>query len=301
MSEITLVRSIGLSEAEAALLIASAVSVMPQVREHLSAHQLREPEYAEKALREKASKGEISEQQQAEYYAALTLCQYQPESFVPLVLGEVAYGDSYTEHPSFGSVDRNLFTSTNPRVFGSPYTGHNLTGLRFLRGIVSIGNKESKSAPFLREGMTLCEVHMSIDQFAGLLRDRRSHSPCALEFLNFSTLDVPPRMLSSFDTVDTVAERMRQICQPVYVALDAMRNYLMSGERISSKADYAELVSRAELIGQALRDAKAPIQALMQEAAGTSAEAATRQMIAEITEPVKALGMDADSLFVRLT
>jgi hypothetical protein len=296
-------RVLGLTEDEANLLIGAANDAMATVRTHITPHQMRDAEYADKALTEKVNGGVIEAAEKAELFSAFMLHNRDWGNFSPRTLDErvVPGGDSFVEHPSFGSIDRSMFTTNAPRVFGSPNTSRSMTGLRFHRGIVEVSDKMlSAREPYLREGMTLLELHLSLDQFSGLLRDRHSNSPCALEHWNYRYLDVPPRMLSTFDSVEGVEKRSMAVCKPVIDAIRSMGVYLSEKAKISTQADYAELQVLARAIQDALIQAREPMQQVLKDAAGTSAEAATRQLIANIAEPLKALGMDADSLLLQL-
>lgn len=296
-------RALGLSEEEAVLLIGAANHAMEEVRVHITPHQMRDKEYADKALTEKVNGGVIDAAEKAELFSAFMLHKLDGDSFSRRPLGEkiVAHDDSFAQHPSFGSIDRSMFTTSAPRVFGSPNTSRSMTGLRFHRGVVEVDDKMlAGREPYLREGMTLFELHLSLDQFSGLLRDRHSNSPCALEYWNYRYLDVPPRMLSTFDSVEGVEKRAGTVCKPVLDAIKSMGDYLSEKAKISTQADYAQLHELAQGIQKALIEARDPMRQVLKDAAGTSAEAATRQLIANIAEPLKALGMDADSLLLQL-
>lgn len=295
-------RAIGLSADEARLLIEATQAVMPLAREYLSDRQLRDEEAAYKALQDKVHGGLITRDQMNEIFAATKLSTLDCDSFAPSSFREAVREDSgvFSEHPSFGSVSRCAGTSNNPRVFGTPNTSRSVVSIQFNRAQVTRLNVgETLGEPYLRDGAMMFELELSTDQFAHLLRDRHSMSPCAISHIGCRYYDVPPRMLASFDSATEIVDQVQVICMPIYAALGALKTF-MKREKISTKADYSELVQLSANVQTALLEAREPIRSALRSASSAAASAATKQLMVDIADSAKALGMDINKVISRM-
>ena len=288
-------REIGLSEAEAQALIEHASLRNDDLKAmDFSAYDLKEGDRFEASLRKLVSTGKITIQKAHEFSAIRDIAKTRLAAFLPIAdtcKKEEKYG-FFTDHPSFGCVSHHVISTTPPTFVGTPTMDHTMIGLKFSQahfGFGMIGREE----PRLSESFALVEINLAAEQFAGLMRDRESSSPCALSRNTEILFDKPPRLIATVSIASSAKSRAMEIGKPLIDACKSLREFLESDQKISTKADYAALDQRIEAVKQAMETIREPMQQLLAETAGLMADASSRQMLADIAEPLKALGMDA--------
>lgn len=222
--------------------------------------------------------------------AAYRFSKAEPARYEPTMPAVQQKDGIYTQHESFACVSQTMTSTNNPCFVGTPSMDGTMVALEFSRAKMDFSDMQSQETR-LYEGAALLRLYLSADQFATLLRDRRSESPCGLSRLEGTYLDNPPRMISSVSLVAQAKRDAMVIGEPLITAAKELQQYLDLGEKVSTKADYAALRVKVEAVCEAMLAIRPPMQALLKGFAGDVAEAAVKQLIADIQEPLKALGM----------
>jgi hypothetical protein len=223
-----------------------------------------------------------------------------PSSFRALAFNAKLADGYFKAHESFGCVSRTDQTSSHPSFVGTPTLESNGISMKFSRAEFA-SDEFYKKEPVLDERRRLIEVVLSRGQFAGLIRDKRASSPCKLSMVFGESLDTPPRMVSSVSIAKEARAEASVIGAPLMTACANLQAFLDSSPKISTKAQYAELVSLAGSIQFAIEGIIEPMRSLLKRTAGLLADSSAKQLMVDIAEPLKALGMDSTELYQRLT
>jgi hypothetical protein len=292
MSNYYTCRDAGLDDAEIEALKAHAEARMSDVKSYVDGYSLN-PERIEGELVKRQKAGDLTNAQVYELMAIYTVHRLSAEVFKPLAprFEKDEQHDFFTYHPSFGCVSHSVVSSTHPNHVGTPTMSGYETTLRFWEA--SFGKSFTFDAePRLSEERTIVETSLSSEQFASLLRNQAAGSPCALGRSAHLLMDMPPRMVGSETIAQEVKEKAMLIGKPLIEACMALQDYLTKAQKISTKAEYAELQAKVDQVRQEMSRIVVPMKELLSETAGLVAESAMRQMLSELTEPLKALRMD---------
>lgn len=296
MSNYYTCRDMGLSDAEVAALKQHAEARMPELKALVSGYSCHS-ERIQGALAKLAKEGNLQADQVFEYQAIFSINERSVESFKPILprAEKDKEHDFFTYHPSFGCVGHSVVSSTHPSHVGTPTMSGYETTLRFY--YASFGSRFTFDAePSLSEERTIVETALSSEQFASLLRNQAAGSPCALGRSAHLLMDTPPRMVNTDTIAKEVKLKAMEIGKPLIDACDELKAFLSVTPKISTRAEYAELKGKVDQVRSVLVSIVQPMKALLSETAGLVAESATRQMLAELAEPLKALGMDTSSV-----
>jgi hypothetical protein len=293
MSNYYTCRDAGLDDAEIAALKAHAETRMADVKVYVDGYSLH-PERIEGELNKRQKAGDLTSDQVYELMAIYSAHRLSAEVFKPLAARfekDEQHG-FFTHHPSFGCVSHSVVSSTHPNHVGTPTMSGYETTLRFWEA--SFGTSFSFDAePRLSEDRVIVETALSSEQFASLLRNQAAGSPCALGRSAHLLMDMPPRMVGTDTIAQDVKAKAMLIGKPLIDACVALQDYLTTTQKISTKAEYGELQDKVDQVRLEMSRIVAPMKELLSETAGLVAESAMRQMLSELTEPLKALRMDA--------
>ncbi|MFK4136789.1 hypothetical protein ACI2KR_31665 [Pseudomonas luteola] len=292
-------RELGLTTEEAEALIAVSKARMGEVDAVVGSYVKDEDSRTVKKLNELIQKNEISLIRAQEIRAIRNIANLQVANFTPFSLKTEMKDDYFTKHESFGCIYQSIQQSTHPEFVGTPTLDHSMIVLSFQHASFDT-DSHNRSEARLREGSYIAQVSLSSDQFAGLLRNRRSESPCALNRMHSYVMDTPPRMVATTLLAEEARAEALQITDRLTKSAHALHSYLVSSEKISTKADYAHLKSLTDDVKSAMAEVAEPLRELMQRTAGQMASASTKQLLMEIVEPLAALGMDSEDLLRRL-
>ncbi len=287
-----------LTEAEAKALIDHATSRYDELSALIphSTYALKESERFEEALGKQVAEGKMADSQVDEYLGIHNLYKMSPRSLMPFKKEKVKnqeYG-YFIEHPSFCAMSHQSISSNYPAFVGTPSLDNKVVGLEFSHGRLSQSRHEDET--YLSDAESLLHIGLSSEQFAMLIRDRKSSSPCAINRSEFSSVDTPPRLLASVSIAKEVKAKAMKIGKPLTDASLRLQAFMSSDKKISSKADYAEFEQHVQAIKDAMELIREPMNELLAETAGLMAHASSKQLLADIAEPLKALGMDESIL-----
>jgi hypothetical protein len=206
----------------------------------------------------------------------------------------------FSTHESFGEVHRSEFSSNDAVFVGNPSQRAGGVSMKFSRGELKL-NERRRDEAHVRSLSNLVILDLAPEQFALLLRNANSSSPCRLSHLGSEYLDAPPRLINAVGVAAQAREEAMQLGVPLQKACDDLRAYLQGEAKISKKSDFAELVALGEAVRKAMDDVVEPMRALLMRTAGLMADSASKQLIEEIAEPLQLLGMDPQSLMKALT
>lgn len=296
MSHYFSIRDLGLTLEEAQALRDCAIERQPEVLKLIGEYAISEEERTMKALRSAADANKIPHEKVGELLAIRNFSRDKltAKHMTPLIF-EAKFNSEhgvFTEHESFGCMSNHSSTSTHPTFVGTPTLDSSMVNLRFHRAQLSC-DRFAREEPSMDSTRALGEFDLSADQFAGLMRERNSGSPCAIGRDGLKLLDAPPRMISSVTIAAETKLKAKAIVAPLMQACKTMREHLAGAAKISTKADYALLIQHAQNVQEAMDLVRPPLRALLAETAGLLAESSTKQLMSEIAEPLKALGMDA--------
>jgi hypothetical protein len=293
-------RDIGLTSEEAQALLTQVTPLVEKATDLVGKYAMTS-ERAVTSLSNLKRQGEITATEFLELKAAIQLMNASALSFAPLNKPDMKdkSGEFFTAHPSFGCASHSILSSTHPSFVGSPSMSSSIVALRFYEATLTTG-PHSRDEARLSEGRAIVEVELAEEQFSGLMRSLSAGSPCALGRYDLLLLDMPPRMIATVSIAASVKEKALAIGKPLTDACADLREHLSSDRKISSKAEYAELKAKVDNIKTIMGDITEPLNELLAETAGLMAAASTKQMLAEIFEPLKALGMNPEDV-LRLT
>lgn len=285
-------QSFGLTEVEAQALVEAAKARAEEVVAIVGSYSIKCSERTKEALDKAKNEGKIEEAQIGELVAIRNISLMSPEhivskGFTPSFNHEHGF---FTEHESFACLTHSLPTSTHPSFVGTPTMDSSMVNIGFSRAELGFGTHDDYTAR-LREGRKLTEIDLSTDQFAGLMRDSSAGSPCAIGREGGLLIDQPPRMVSTVNIASQVKREALMIVKPVVDATNELIAFASRPEKISTKADYAELEQLAKNVQIAMDTVRKPLRDLLANTAGMMAESSTKQLLLEITEPLKRLGM----------
>lgn len=289
------IRNLGLTLEEAQALKAVAEARFGEVGEHLSEYDTQESERTLNKLVEKQQKNLISQEAVYELLALRDLKASKPEHMVPKVFEAKLSGEGghFTHHESFGCMTHSVSHGNSLSFVGTPAQDGSQVILRFHTAQLEMPGRDGYKELHMRSSRSLHELALSADQFSGLMRERKASSACAIGRDGSSMMDRPPRMVATATIANEVGVKAKQIVMPLIDAAATLRAFVKSDKKISTKADYAELERLASNVQEAMDLVRAPLRNLLAETAGMMAESSTKQLMAEIAEPLKQLGMDA--------
>ena len=293
MSEFS-IRNIGLNQEEAEALFAAAMDRYDEVKAAFSEYERGDEGRCATAAGRLVRAGEIGLDDAMDLVMLYQLTASHPKAFLPLDIQpkiDDRFG-FFTRHESFACMSNHTVSSTKPVVVGTPTLDTNVVNLRFHRAELNYDASKGDMTPSLRDYRRMGEINLSACQFAQLLRNREAGSPCAIGRTELDIMDRPPRLVQTVVIAKQVREEALDIVRPLTVATRDLRNYLLSDEKISTKADHAKVKELADAVAQAMNDVRAPLRELLARTAGLMAEASIQQVIAEIQEPLFRLGMD---------
>lgn len=293
-------RDVGLTEEEAQALLNQVEAGLEHATDLIGKYSMTS-ERAAPALVKLRNEGKITAQEFVELKAIVDLQEYGLSSFEPLFSREKknASDEFFVQHPSFGCASHSMMSSTHPSFVGSPSMSGSIVALRFNYATLETGI-HSRDEARLSESRAIVEVELAEEQFAGLIRSLNSGSPCALGRHELLILDMPPPMVATVSIAASVKKKALAIGKPLTDACTDLFQHLHSDRKISSKADYAELKAKVDNIKVIMGEITEPLNELLAETAGLMATASTKQLLAEILEPLKALGMNPEDV-LRLT
>ncbi|MDU8350745.1 hypothetical protein RYA05_02435 [Pseudomonas syringae pv. actinidiae] len=288
--------SLGLDADEAVALAAAGQEAFASIGGGVfSDYDLKHDEYVTKALKKALSVGKLDADQASVLGAAVSVRNVTPNRFVPIPVPSKIDQGIFTHHESFACVSQNSTSTSHPTFVGTPSLDHSMVGLEFSRASLSFGDM-TPSETRLSEGATLVKLYLSSEQFSAVLRDRHSQSPCALSRIETESLDTPPRLISTVSLVEEARNAALEIGKPLIDSARALQEHLASTPKISTKAEYAALQLKIEDVCKAMIEIRPPMQAMLRSFAGEVANAAVKQLIADIAEPLKVLGMSPQEL-----
>lgn len=289
------IRNLGLTLEEAQALQAVAEARFGEVEQHLSEYDLKESDRTLKKLVEKQEKDLISQAAVYELLALRNIKARKPEHMVPMVFdAKLSENGSYfSRHESFGCMTHVVSHGNSLSFVGTPAQDGSQVTLRFHSAELEMSGSDGNKEPHMRSGRSLYEFALSADQFSSLMRERKASSACAIGRDGVSLMDRPPRMVATATIAKEVGAKAKEIVKPLIDAAATLRAFVKSDKKISTKADYAELERLAANVEEAMDLVRTPLRNLLAETAGMMAESSTKQLMAEIAEPLKELGMDA--------
>jgi hypothetical protein len=290
---------LGLNEAEAQALIDLASIDMPRVTSLVGSYAIDEVGRTQTRLRELAKKNEISVVEADRLSMVRRLSEVSPASFARRKFKAGMEEGYFTTHESFGYIHRTQFSSNGATFVGSPSLSTSGVSMKLGRASFKV-SESSRQEPQLSDSRQLLTFDLASEQFASLLRNAHSSSPCYLTRVHGESTDQPPRMLTSINIAKTARDEAMTIGAPLVAACDALQAYLSGDHKISKKDDYAELVRLGTAVQDAMDAIVEPMRDLLMRTAGLMAESSSKQLIAEIEAPLKALGMDSSELYLRL-
>lgn len=292
-------RDLGLTADEAAAFVDVARTYTPTLEEKLGNYGLRGLDTFPTRLSEHKRNNSMSNAEFCVLLIAGTLGHFGSASVFSkwAIKSEKDEDGNYISHPTFGAASHSHISSTNPSYVGTPCLDSNMIGIRF-RTVSLIMDKDGETR--LSDGNELGEAILSADQYVGMIRDSQGGTPCCIGRANHLLGDIPPRMIATVSITDQIQAKMKKVTHPVEVAIADLQAFLAREEKISTKADYAELTAKAETIQKVMNDSIPHLKALMAEAAGAVAQAAMKQLLADIVEPLARLGMDKDALLLTI-
>lgn len=288
--------SLGLDADEAGALAVAGQDAFASIGGGIfSDYDLKHEEYVSKALKKAVSTGKLDAEQVSILGAAVCVRGLTPNRFLPLPVPSQTDGGIFTHHESFACVSQNSTSTTHPTFVGTPSLDHSMVGLEFNRASLVFSEHRS-SEPYLSEGAALIKLYLSSEQFGAVLRDRHSESPCALSRIEGESVGIPPRLINTVSLVAEASNAALEIGKPLIDSARALQDYLSTNSKISTKAEYAALQVKIEDVCKAMIEIRPPMQAMLSSFAGEVANAAVKQLIADIAEPLKALGMSPQEL-----
>ncbi|MDU8350426.1 hypothetical protein RYA05_00795 [Pseudomonas syringae pv. actinidiae] len=292
-------RDLGLTPYEAAAFIEIARTYTPTLEEKLGNYGLRSGDTFATRLNEHKRNNDMPDDEFCVLLLAGTLGYFGSEAaFAKFATkSEKDEEGNYTSHPTFGAASHNQMCSTQPSYVGTPCLDPNMIGIRFRTVSLTM---DKDGATRLSDRHELGEAILSADQYVGMIRDSQGGTPCCIGRANYLLSDIPPRMIATVSITDQIQAKMKKVTRPVEVAIADLQAFLAREEKISTKADYAELTAKAEIIQKVMNESVPHLKALMAEAAGAVAEAAIKQLLADIVEPLARLGMDKDDLLLTI-
>lgn len=292
-------RDLGLTPDEAAAFSDAARAYTPILVEKIGEYGLRDQNSFPTRLSEHKRNNDMSDAEFCVFLVAGLLGHFGYVSSFTKWVPETEQDDegNYISHPTFGVASHNHMSSTRPTYVGTPCLDSNMIGIRF-RTVSMLMDSDGETR--LIDRRELGEAILSADQYVGMIRDSQGGTPCCIGRANHLLGDTPPPMIATVSITAQIQAKMKKVTRPVEAAIADLQTFLSRDEKISTKTDYAELTLKAESIQKAMNDSVPHLKALMAEAAGAVAEAAMKQLLADIVEPLARLGMDKDDLLLTI-
>lgn len=297
---IFMLSSLNLTNEETQALMAAGEEAFPEFLSIVGKYDAEKSERTDEKLRVLVESGAIHENEASKLAAIRRLKYANPTSFKPAAFLPRKNDGYFCEHESFGQVHRTHFQSNEPSFVGSPTLSHGGISIKF--GHAEFKTSEMrKDEAALSETTSLISIDLSAEQFSGLLRNAHSSSPCRISSNGAGYLDKPPRMLTSINIANTARAEANAIGADLLAACDELQKYMSGDHKISKKDDISHMVQLAESVQVAMDEMVKPMSDMLLRTAGLMAESSSKQLISEITEPLKALGMNGSDLYLRLT
>lgn len=293
-------RDIGLNSDEASALISAASNRVQEVSSIVGSFNAT-PDRIDDAILKNKDKIRTTGANASEMLSIVKIGSLSVSAFLPLLASnEIDESLSfYKKHESFGCVDNSSLTSSHPVFVGSPSMSSRIVAFNFCYGYLE-SSMGIGSDSFICESTKIASIHLADEQYAGLVRGIGSGSPCKIDTIAGSFVDMPPSMHSTESIAEDFSKRASQISLPLTNACSELIKMMKAMPKVSTKAEYAKVMGAIENIQKSVSDIKDPLNDLFDEAAGVIAEASINQVMMEISEPLLKLGLSGKKLLEKI-